>query len=638
MTDGLIKPTLATPFPSDRRTWTCPETGLIVPMQPSENMEYREKLLYRAAKDPVLQVDLLAACKASAAFWINSFAYTLWEQEVDPTTNTTIPAKTAIHPFILYERQDEMVQFLLDRFRNGEDGLVDKSRDMGASWLCMLFVQWLWLTRPNTQLRCMSRVEDMVDSPISKSLFYKADFVNTYLPEWMCPPGVLVRGRANRTSMRIHNELNGSTIAGESTNRSALSGDRCALLLLDEFAKVEAGEGIKRATAAVTPCRIVNSTVDLPGSCYSTWKNSGKIKVFPLMAWSHPRKGIGRFVLRDAATKEYRITSPWIEQEIERNGWKEVAIEIYAKEGEVGDTFFTNTDIDKHAALYARKPRHRLNVELRDKLSNASVAAILRRRDMRSIKLTRHTRGELAVWTHLTKGRLDQSKTYTIGIDLSKGQGGETTTESVASVRCDQTGEIVAKWASKTSPPYEAARTVAALALWVGGAAPRRLPFVVWEMNGPGWDFGHVFVKVMRYPHYYRDETIGQTTTKKTAKYGWHSSRERKALLLRAYERDLIENKVINRDQQSLDQTKTYITYPGGGVGPAELSDKSKADYLGHGDRTIADALTTLNKSKIKPRTNYSDAPESSWEGRFGGWRRSRKRQKGWQKEYSFRG
>ncbi|NOQ21630.1 MAG: hypothetical protein GQ565_03125 [Candidatus Aegiribacteria sp.] len=606
-------------------------------MREDENMEYRERILHKAEHDPVMQRDLLAACKKSMLFWVNTFAYTLWEMEVSSDTHGYVPAVMALHPFICFEKQEEWVTWALGRFRSGEDGLTHKSRDMGASWLHVNLFHHIWLFRPRTQLREMSRVEDLVDSPISKSLFYKHDLINIYLPDWMRPPGVLVRGRENRTSMRIHNALNDSTIAGESTNRSALSGDRCAILLLDEFSKADNGESIKRATSPVTPCRMVNSTVDLPGSCYSNWKNSGRIKVFNLMAWDHPRKGVGRFVLQDDTTKAYRITSPFIEHEIERNGWREVAKEIYGEEGAVGDAFFQGAEIDKHAALYARKPSTRLNIELRKEIANASVPKILRRRDIKAIKLAHHTTGDLLVWASLTKGRLDQTKTYTLGVDLSRGQGGDTTTESVVSIRCDQTGEFVAKWASKTTPPYEAARTAVAIALWVGGAAPRHLPFVVWEMNGPGWDFGHVFVAVMKYAHYYRDETIGQVVTKKTAKYGWHASRERKALLLRAYERDIRENKVINRDQQSLDQTKTYITYPGGGVGPAELSDKSKADYLGHGDRTIADALTTLNKSKMKPRTSCAGAPEWTWGHRFDRWKRARTAdKKNWRKRFSF--
>jgi hypothetical protein len=632
-----VKPELSTPFPTNREWWTDPKIGLKVPMREAENVAYRERLLHKAAKDTVMQTDLLAACKQSPLYWINTFAWTLWEMEVSKETHGYVPASIALHPFITFERQDEMVAFLVDCVTQGHDGLIDKSRDMGASWLITLFIHWQWLFgRDNLQLREMSRVEDLVDSPISKSLFYKHDTVNTYLPEWMVPPGVLVRGRENRTSMRIQNVLNGSTIAGESTNKSAFSGDRAALILLDEMAKMQNGESIKRSTAAVCPCRIVNSTVDLPGTCYSNWKNSGTIKVFSIMAWDHPRKGEGRFVIQDEATKEYRITSPFIEHEIERNGWKEVAKEIYAQEGAVGDTFFQHSDLDKHAALYCRPPKETYNIRLRDKIPNVDAPRLFRSRDLKAVSLTRAKGGNLAVWVPLTNGRPDQSKSYIIGVDLSRGQGGEGTSETVASVRCKQTGEIVAKWASRTTPPYDAARVVAALCLWVGGGAPQRLPFVVWEKNGPGWDFSEVFVKQMGYPHYFRDETVGMVAVKKTDKIGWHSNRERKQLLLRAYERALKEDRLINRDKQSLDQAKTYITYPTGGCGPAELVDKDKSAYLGHGDRVIADALTVMDKEVMRPKPESDTVPEGTWGSRFSVWKRGQKKVNDWQRRYSF--
>lgn len=637
---NTIAPQLSTPFPTNREWWTCPKTGLKVPMREADNALYRERLLHKAANDSVMQKELLAACKESPLYWINSFAWTVWEMEVSPTTHGYVPSPIALHPFITFERQDEMLAFLLECFEQGNDGLIDKSRDMGASWLIALFIHWLWLFgRPNLQLREMSRVEDLVDSPISKSLMYKHDTVNAYLPEWMCPPGVLVRGRENRTSMRIHNVLNGSTIAGESTNKSAFSGDRAALILLDEMAKMNNGESIKRSTAAVTPCRIVNSTVDLPGTCYSTWKASGQIKVFPLMFWDHPRKGAGRFVVRDEATKEYRITSPFAEHEIERNGWKEVAKELYAIEGAVGDTLFQHSELDKHAALYCRPPKERFNIKLRDKIPNADVHMLFRKKDLKAVSLSRAKEGELLVWGPLTNGRPDQSKTYIIGMDISKGQGGEGTTESVASIKCKQTGEIVAKWCSRTTPPYEAARTMAALCLWVGGGAPQKLPFVAYENNGPGWDFGRVFIQEMQYPHFYRDEQIGEIVDKATKKMGFHTTRQRKELLLLAYERALREGRVINRDQQSIDQAKTYIKYPSGGCGPAELVDKSKAEYLGHGDRVMADALTVLDKSVLKPRPDkeVGRGGMDSFGGRFDAWKAEQRKVDGWRRAYSFR-
>jgi hypothetical protein len=633
----LSKPELSTPFPTNRQWWVCPKTGLRVPMREEDNVLYRERILHKAEHDSVMQKELLAACKESPLFFINSFCWTLWEIEVSNQTHGYVPARAALHPFITFEKQEEWVDWAGERFERGEDGLTDKSRDMGASWLHAMFIDYLWLFRPNTQLRELSRVEDLVDSPISKSLFYKHDLLHTYYPEWLCPPGVLVRGRENRTSMRIHNVLNGSTIAGESTNRSAFTADRCALILLDEFAKAENGESIKRSTAPVTSCRLVNSTVDLPGSCYSTWKNSGTIKVFSLKAWDHPMKGAGRFVVQDDVTKEYRVTSPFIEHEIERNGWKEVAKEIYGIEGMVGDTFFQLSDLDQHVALYCREPKERFNIKLKDKIPNADVSKLFRTRDLKAVSLTRAKDGELQVWAPLANGRLDQSKSYIIGMDISKGQGGEGTSETVASVKCKQSGEIVAKWASRTTPPYDAARVLAALCLWVGGGAPQKLPFVIWEKNGPGWDLTAVFAKQMGYPFYYRDESIGNVAEKKTDRIGFHTNRERKQLLLRAYERALKEGRVINRDRQSLDQAKTYITYPGGGCGPAELVDKDKAAYLGHGDRVMADALTVMDREVMKPKPEKDTAPSGTWGYRFDKFKQSLKSGNGWQRPYSFR-
>jgi len=407
------------------------------------------------------------------------------------------------------------------------------------------------------------------------------------------------------------------------------------------MAKMKNGESIKRSTAAVTPCRIVNSPVDLPGSAYSEWKNSGTIKVFSLMAWEHPRKGKGRFIVQDEVTKEYRITSPFIEHEIERSGWKEVAKEIYAQEGAVGSTLFTDTDIDKHAALYAREPAGRFNIRFRnaDKLSDNDMIRIIQTRDLTRISLTRAKDGSLLVWAPLTNGRLDQSKNYIIGADISKGQGGEGTSETVFSVKCKQTGEIVAKFASKTLPPYDAAKTAAALCMWVGGAAPQRMPLIIPEANGPGWDFINVFVGVLHYPYCYRSSSVNEVTVTTSKKYGWHSTREGKELLLRAYERALVSGQIVNRDRQSLDQAKTYITYPSGGCGPAELSDKDKAAYLGHGDRVIADALTVMDRGVMTPKKDVATtAASNTWGGRFQAWERANKTDgKNWRKQFSFR-
>lgn len=629
----LTHPKLSKPFPSGRKYWTCPKTGLRVPKWEAENEEWRKKLLQRAENDYVLQQDLLAASKQSYLFWINAFVHTYHQFETDPETGKQIPSNKPHRAMITWEIQDELFDWLNERFTNGEDGLIDKSREMGASWCCLEYLHWLWLFRPGTEIREMSRVEDLVDCNLAKSLFWKHDYINNYLPDWMRPPGILKRGQDNRTKMRIHNELNGSTFGGESTQKHAMRADRAAILLLDEFAAVDDGTAIRTSTADVAPCRIVNSTTLGAGTEYSRWKNSGQIKVFSLMFWNHPEKGKDRFVLQDSVTKEYNISSPWLERQKERRTPKEIASEILGQDIEAGDTFFTLSVIDKHIALYAREPKERYNIDLKKGIANDMIPTILRKRDEKVYTIHRGKNGKLEIWGELINGRPNQSKTYIFGIDTSKGQGAS---ESVVSIKCKQIGEIIAKWKCRNTPPYEFARIVVALALWTGGANPQRLPYLKWENNGPGWDLGRLLVKEFHYPFYFISETIGRVTDKKQGKYGFHVSQESKTLLLRAYERALMQNKIINHDKRGLEQAKYYIHHPSKKVGPAELSDKTAAEWLLHGDIVMADALTVEDKEVAKPKTIGKSTPYKSWGYRYEQWKKRNQKQKGWRQKFSF--
>lgn len=629
-----VKPKLAEPFPSGRKTWKCSKTGLIVPMEVEKNLEYREKILRKAENDTAMQADLLAACAESLLYWINVFCWTKWEWEFDPALNKVVLAKQAHHPFITFERQDEFFYWLEKKFENGEDGLVDKSRRMGASWGCVDFLHHKWLFRPNTEIREMSRSEVYVDSPISKSLFFKHDYVNFWLPEWMRPPGVLAKGRNNRTAMRLHNELNGSTIAGESTTKHALSADRCAILLLDEFAKVENGDEIRTATADVAPCRIVNSTVAGAGTSFSEWKQSGLIDVFSLMFWDHPTMGAGRFVLQDPVTKSFQISSTYAEHEKKRRSEKELAQELYAIDLQAGDTFFALNKINEHIALYAKPPVATYNIGLKQNVADDQLANIIQRRDVKFYKLSPPIKeGKLDVWVKLIDGRPDQSKTYIFGIDTSKGQGAS---ESVVSIKCKQTGEIIAKWKCRFTTPHDFARIVVALSLWCGGSAPQRLPYLKWENNGPGWELGKLLVQIFRYPHYYRSKSVGTVIEKEGKKYGFQTSRESKELLLRAYERALLTGRIINHDKSGLEQAKYYIYYANGGVGPAKLQDKKLAERLLHGDIVIADALTTEDREVGEPKTKSRTTKYGEWGYRFEQWKKKKAGNKGWQKRYNF--
>ncbi|KKN55884.1 hypothetical protein LCGC14_0577750 [marine sediment metagenome] len=632
-----LKPSLSTPFPNVQEFWECTRTGLVVPKEILPNLNYRAKILHEAEYDKGMQEDLMTACSESLLYWVNTFCFTYHQFDVEGDTGKRYQSESAHCPFISWDVQDQLFERFIYHLNNAKDILVNKSRDMGASWMCNIFIHWLWLFRPQSQLLELSRTESYVDQAGNmKALFQKHDYINKFLPEWMLPP-LCMPNQKFRTKMHMMNDLNGSCIDGESTTEHAASGDRRLVVLLDEFAKVKNGKLMRSATRDAALMRIINSTVAGPGTEYSKWKNDGTIVVFPLMWWDHPDKGTNRYVEQNKVTQEWKIRSPWYNNEEKERSPNEMAREIDANDLESGSTFFTNTNIDKHIAIFGKTPRSQWNIDFIRGVPSDSISTILKKKQIAKVSVKRSLHGKLKIWVNLINGRLDQHYDYIVGIDLSKGQGASN---SVLSIKNRQTGEKVGEWADANTPPYEMARIGMAVALWIGGR--RRLPLLKWEMNGdPGYDFGKNVVKKFHYPYYHRDVKPGNIRDKSTKKYGWHNSRDAKAILLRDYDRALAHGGYINHSIISLQEAKQYIYYDSGGVGPACLIEESQSAKKTHGDRAMADALTIEDKFRKFKDTTKAAAKRNPRTaiGRRQLLKDKRvKRTRGWKTSFDFRG
>ena len=639
MTEAVLdslKPQLSTPFPDVPEYWECSKTGLVVPKEEIPNIQNRVRLLEEAENDEGLQDELMKASAESLLYWVNTFVWTFHQFDVEGDTGETYQSRDVHCPFITWEIQDALFEQLIRHLNRGKDILVNKSRDMGASWICTIFLHWLWLFKPDIQLLELSRTEDYVDKAGNmKALFQKHDYINRWLPEWMVPP-LCHPNKKFRTKMHLFNDLNGACIDGESTTEHAASGDRRAVTLLDEFAKVRNGKLMRSATGPASLMRIVNSTVVGPGTEYSKWKNDGTIIVFPLMWWDHPDKGKGRYAKQDPVTQGWKIRSPWYDLKEKSLSPNEMAREIDADDLEAGSTFFTNSNIDKHIALFGKNPSSQWDIDFKRGVANDQIKDILKKRKLDKVSAKRARKGKLSIWVNLINGRLDQHYDYIVGIDLSKGQGASNT---VFSIKNRQTGEKVGEWADANTPPYEASRIGMALALWVGGR--RKLPFLKWEMNGPGWDFGKLVVKVFCYPYYYRAIKEGTTSNKRSKKYGWHNNQTSNELLLRNYDRALAHGGYINHSIKAMQELKMYIYFDNGTIGPACLVEESSSARKTHGDRPRADALTVEDKTRKFKNTNKEAAKKDlrTAAGRKQALKDKRgKKNKNWRESFDFRG
>ena len=521
------------------------------------------------------------------------------------TQQVNTQAQTHV-PFVTWEIQDKHILDIEDAINDGHDLLTDKSRDMGATWDHIVVFHDQWLFKGDRNLLEISRKEDCVDT-LGKTgeagsdpgtLFGKHDYVNRWLPAWMKPP-------YERKRMHLTNLRNNSRIDGETSSATAGSSDRRTAILLDEMAKMDEGSSIKRSTKDVTACRLANSTPDGAGTAFSEWRNSGQIKIFPLMYWEHPEKGRGREVEVNTTYPHlgpWLIRTPWLTEQEKVQSPKEIAIEIMADHIGSGDTFFEPGNIEIHRALYARPPLFRKIIDFDHKLSLSAIPETIAKRIVENIKVYQdNVKAPWRFWVELEGRRPNQNKTYVMACDISKGQGASNST---CTVLTKEDREKVAEFASAQFPPYEFARLVCAAAVWFGGRGGR--PLLIWEANGPGWDFGRQVVKILQYPLYYRDRAVGTTDEKQGKRYGWHSTGDKKMQCLGILRRAYAHGGFINHSDEALTECLSYVHYEGGGIGPACLVEESDSAKKCHGDRVIGDMLSLVGLGDApfkKPKT-----------------------------------
>ena len=244
-----------------------------VPKGLLENLAYRKKLIRWGSKSKANAKTLYTACSRDLLFYVNTFVWTYDNRKLS----------TPRLPFITYPFQDEAFAALEEAIGQ-HDVLIDKSRDMGASWICVAVLEWLWHFRPFLSFLFVSRKEHFVDkSGDPKSLFWKLDFIHENLPGWLMPA-------VHRIKLHKKNLDNGSTIDGESTNEDVARGDRRTAILLDEFASVKEGHQVDAATLSATNTRILNSTPKGIGNAFYDLRQSGTPRL--TLHWTqHPEKG-----------------------------------------------------------------------------------------------------------------------------------------------------------------------------------------------------------------------------------------------------------------------------------------------------------------------------------------------------------
>lgn len=271
--------------------------------------------------------EMIAAAKAFYAQSLSAFvADCCWVYE-PRNASAGDPVRL---PVVLFPRQREFLEWLVEHYRAKASAPVEKSRDSGATWMMCCFAVWLWLFEPGSSFGFGSRKEELVDrAGDMNSIFEKIRSIVRNLPWYLVPAGFNEKTHSN--FRRLLNPENEAAIVGEA-GANIGRGGRTTIYGVDESAFVEQAEAVEAALSATTDVRIDISSPQA-GSLFTSWCNSTNDKfIFDVtdVPWHTPEwiarkkrdfesKGLGhlfrREFLRDATAgiAGQLISSDWVE-------------------------------------------------------------------------------------------------------------------------------------------------------------------------------------------------------------------------------------------------------------------------------------------------------------------------------------
>ena len=143
---------------------------------------YSGRIRGAPAQDQRIRRDQHGAGKAVAFYkkhpvdFINDWVCTYDPRNVSSGRSPTMP-------FRLFPVQERLIDWLYDRIKQERPGLIEKSRDMGATWCACGFAVWLWLFHDGSAVGFGSRKESLVDTKGDPdSIFEKIRMIVATLP------------------------------------------------------------------------------------------------------------------------------------------------------------------------------------------------------------------------------------------------------------------------------------------------------------------------------------------------------------------------------------------------------------------------------------------------------------------------
>lgn len=591
---------------------------LMVPRKRRENLLFRKRILLECQRNEDYRDAVLEMCRNDILFFVDVF---IWQ--FNP--NFIGSGSPQIGPFVAWDYQEEAIRTVLQCVWDRSDLVIEKSREMGASWLCLIIMLWFFFFHPYSTFLCISRNADAVDNGTSDCLFWKLEYMLKHIPDWMTP-------KISKRKMSYINEDNGSQITGQATTGKSGVGGRATAIFIDEFGLIDEDWELLDYTANTSGCRIFNSThrgtktafYDLTVKA-TTSDTCRKL----VMHWSqHPDKRLGayhwdretqRVVYQDPHYKYYRtfapvtdgtptggpcpgLRSPWYDKKVKSMG---------SSRGVAADL-----DINPSGSLelvFDPLMVHNLKVSFCRDGTRADLS--YDRETAEPVRMFSEDTGKCILWCRLDADGKPPPGRYVFGADIAQGNG-SATSSCLSGVNLE-TGEKVLEYADPAIEPKEFAYLAVALCRLfkrhgsgdgMFGSSAGQPAKLIWENGGPGNTF-RKHVMELRHPDVYLKTTDHRLKKDISDLPGWNNSPDSMMNLILGYRDALRAKRFLNRSTYALSECLAFIYSPEGNIyhtGWKDPKDKSAA-RVNHGDRVVADALCWKMCEEMKLLISIAD-------------------------------
>jgi hypothetical protein len=552
--------------------------------------------------------------------------------------NPLVKGVRSVGPFITWAFQEKALveeppygKGILWCYRNDRTAVIEKSRDMGASWLFLFLEVWMSAFEEHIQILDISRSADAVDSASKNSLFQKIRFIHDHCPEWLI--GTVEDQKFNFKYRRTQSE-----ITGEASTGRAGTGGRASVVFVDEFSEIKEDVKVRQNTASIADCRFFNGThLGVGTEFYNLTKSPEIVKI--QMHWSrHPRKNDRMYSFEVAENKlkfwkydpgtdsvvETRapvvpfpanysfdrsgnpsggphpgLRSVWYDKKAAEIGTiRQVAMELDINPSGSSSQFYEPLVI-KPLLEKCRSPEWVGNLDYDHQTAEPR-------------RLNPADDGPLRLWFEpglMQNGNLGHAPPgqYVIGADVATGGGA---TPSCLSIFDASRGIKVGRYLNSRIDPKDFAWYAVSLCKMFRTASGDPA-FLIWEFPGPGIVFGHEVLKEIGYRRIYwkRDEYADGGKESQTP--GWFASPKTKYDLHAQYQSALRAGLFTNYDTEALEETLSYVHANGSVEHPrAKSTTDAAGEGVNHGDMVVADAVAWW-MGRSYDRSSY-DRPEAT--------------------------